>query len=340
MNFINAITSHGTWDIKMMKAAGVGWVRAGFPYPFSSPDSDTLSEEYLRARAHAHKWVDAGFRLIGGTPGLGVGTYHPDETGKLKMIFKPHYPAWFGASGSEEFYRQYGRACAFLAKDVGAVAPMWQVANEIDWEQFAGPFNLRQASELVLRTAIAMKEVNPDLMVSTNCAGGPTSYYFLGRLFDDPRVKPDYVGIDQYYGTWQPGSPESWAERIDELYAITGGVKVFVNEWGYASAGGMMTAEERKLGVPNCQLKKWVFGWDEGHTPEVQAEFIRQVIEIFYEKRDKLLGQCFFRWEDTATCWQCSKPDCPVETAWGLVTVKSEPKLSYEVFRQGVAKLA
>jgi hypothetical protein len=340
MEFINGISTHGTWDIDLMKAAGIGWVRAGFPYPFADPQTEAFTDEYQRAREHAHRWSDAGFKLVGGTPGLGHGTYQPGETGKLRMVFHSALPDWMGAPGSEEYYRHYDRGCAFLAKDVGRIAPLWQVGNELDIPQFAGPLNLRQASELILRTVIAMKTVNPDLLVSTNISGGPTTYYFLGRLFDDPRVRLDYCGIDQYYGSWQPGDPQTWAERIDELYALTGGVPIFINEWGYSSAGALMTHEERQLGMPYCQLKKWAFGWDAGHTPEVQAEFIRRTMDVFVQKHEKLLGQCFFRWEDTETCWQCGKPDCPVETAWGLVDVKSNPKPAYTAFKDGVGKLS
>jgi len=340
MEFINGITSHGTWDIALMKAAGFGWVRAGFPYPFADLGTGALSEEYLQAREHARRWAAAGFRLIGGTPGLGHGIYQPDAVGDLRMVFESHLPAWMAEPGSEEFYQQYERGCAFLAKDVGSLAPVWQVANEIDWEQFAGPLDLLQAAELVIRSAIAMKGVDPGLLVSTNCSGSPATNEFVGLLFNDPRLKPDYCGIDQYYGSWQPGGPQAWAERIDELYALTRGVKIFVNEWGYASAGAMMTAAEHRSGAPNCQLKKWVFGWDAGHTPEVQAEFIRQTMDVFLRKREKLLGQCFFRLEDTETCWQCGKPDCPVETAWGLVDVKSRPKPAYIVMKESISLLA
>jgi hypothetical protein len=138
----------------------------------------------------------------------------------------------------------------------------------------------------------------------------------------------------------KPGGPEAWAGRIDELYALTGGARILVNEWGYASAGAVMDAAERRSGAANCRLEKWAYAWGAGHTPEVQAEFIRQAMAVFRQKRHKLLGQCFFRWEDTATCWQCGAPDCPVETAWGLVTVQSELKPAYEAFRQGAQTLA
>jgi hypothetical protein len=339
VNFIVGTSAYDHADTVLIRSAGIDWVRVGFPYPFTGPDSSTLTPGYLEARNNAQIWTERGFRLMGSTPGLGVAPNRPDATGKMVWTWTDGFPAWFGAPGSEDFYRNYSAVCAFLAKDLGAIIPVWQIANELDIYQFAGPFNLRQASELILRAAIAMKEVDPSLMVSTNCAGNATSYYFLGRLFDDPRVKLDYCGIDQYYGTWQPGGPENWADRISELYAITGGVKVLVNEWGFSSAGEAMTLEELASGLPGCQLHKWLFSWGAGHTWENQAEFIRRAFDVFTEQRDKLLGICFYRWEDQETCWQCGAPDCPVETAWGLVDVHSQPKPSYDAFRKGVKKL-
>jgi hypothetical protein len=312
-------------DSQLIRSAGIQWVRVGFPYPFHAPGDSTPSPEYIKARQSARDWAERGFQLIGSTPGLGLGTFQPDANDKMVMSFKNSFPAWYGAPGSEDFYRNYTSMCAFLAKDVGDIIPLWQVANEIDWPQFAGPFNLRQASELVLRTAIAMKEVNPALMVSTNCAGTPTSYYFLGRLFDDPRVKMDYCGID---------------ERITELYAITGGVKVLVNEWGFSSAGEVMTPADRESGMANCQLKKWTFSWGTGHNWDTQAEYLRRAFEAFAAHRDKLIGICYYRWEDQETCWQCGTLDCPVETAWGLVDVSGKnPKPSYYAFQEGVKRL-
>jgi hypothetical protein len=337
--FIIGTSAYDHANFQLMQSAGIQWVRVGFPYPFNGPDERTLNPSYLEARKHAQAWSDRGFRLIGSTPGLGVAPIEPDATGKMVWHWKDGYPAWFGAPGSEEFYRNYATVCAFLVKDLGGMVPLWQIANELDIFQFAGPFNLRQASELVLRAAISMKEVDPAVMVSTNCAGNATSYFFLGRLFDDPRVKLDYCGIDQYYGTWQPGGPESWVDRIQELYAITGGVKVLVNEWGFSSAGEAMTPTELATGVAPCQLRKWFNTWGGGHTWEDQAEFIRHAFEAFAAQRDKLLGICFYRWEDQETCWQCGSSDCPIETAWGLVDVMEKPKPSFFAFQEGVKKL-
>ena len=149
----------------------------------------------------------------------------------------------------------------------------------------------------------------------------------------------DYVGIDAYYGTWDPGSPEDWDHKILELYELTG-AKVLVNEWGYASAGGLLTEDEIRQNAPNCSFKKWKYAWKGVHTEEIQAEFVGRAIAAMQKRRDLLAGMFFYRWEDQATCWQCGKADCPVETAWGLVSQENQPKPAYYAFQAGVKALA
>jgi hypothetical protein len=51
------------------------------------------------------------------------------------------------------------------------------------------------------------------------------------------------------------------------------------------------------------------------------------------------MGVVFYRWEDQDKCWQCGSPDCPAETAWGLVDLHGRPKPAFEAFREGVSRL-
>jgi hypothetical protein len=96
---------------------------------------------------------------------------------------------------------------------------------------------------LLIEGALGLKETDPSLIVGWNSCLPILAYYFYGRLHADPRQLFDYVGIDAYYGTWDPGAPEDWGNKIVELYELTG-ARVMVNEWGYASEGAVMSAEE------------------------------------------------------------------------------------------------
>ncbi len=122
------------------------------------------------------------------------------------------------------------------------------------------------------------------------------------------------------------------------MHGLTG-APIVVNEWGYASEGALMTEEELAQPGPNCQLRKWRHAWGPGHTPEGQAEFVRQAFEAFRAQRDVLAGVFFYRWEDQEQCWQCGSPDCPIETRWGLIDLKGNPKPAFYAFKEGVARL-
>jgi len=92
-------------------------------------------------------------------------------------------------------------------------------------------------------------------------------------------------------------------------------------------------------GRRNCPLRKRRHTWGPGHTPAGQAPFVRGTFEAFRSQRDALLGVFFYRWEDQEACWQCGSPDCPIETAWGLVDREGKPKASLTAFREGVDRL-
>jgi len=325
-------------DVTRMKEAGIGWLRHGFPYPYVDRLGGELSPRYLSAREDALHRHTQGFQLMGVTPGLGIGTMQPDAQGRYQLVWRDGFPRWMGRPSTTEFLRSYREMCAFLADDLKGLVQMWQIANELEIPQFAGPLNMRQACELVIEAAHGLKGADPDLVVGTNTGGSTRSYYLYGRLYADPNAPLDYCGVDQYYGTWQAGGPDTWRERLQELWELTG-LPVLINEWGYSSAGGVASREERDSRAPVCQTRRWRNAWGGGHTPEVQAEYVRLAYDAFCEKRDIMLGAFFYRWEDQAACWQCGRADCPVETAWGLVDRHGNPKPAFYTFKDGVQRL-
>jgi hypothetical protein len=325
-------------DVDLLKEAGIGWIRQGFGYPFESEVGGDTTEAYEKAKANAKAWHEKKFHVMGVTPLLGIGKREPNAEGRLEMVWHGRTPSYMGEPGSDDFTQTYRELCRFLAMDLHGIVEMWQISNELDIPIFAGPLNPRQAGDLILAGARGLKLGDPSLVVGTNTAGSDKAYFLYGYLHSAPGSPLDYCGVDAYYGTWEAGSPEKWGDRIAELYALTQ-TPVLINEWGYASAGGVLTEEERADEPYVCQHKKWYHAWDGGHTPQVQAQFVKRAFAAFREQRDQLFGAFFYRWEDQAQCWQCGAPDCPAETAWGLVTADQAPKPAYRAFKEGVAKL-
>ncbi len=340
-NFVIGTSAFPNASIALMKGAGIDWVRQDFPFPFTDRIGGELSKQYQEERAIAQSWAAKGFKVMGVSPLPGSGGYKADSSGKMQFHWTSAFPDWAGAVGSDDYFRTYRQACAFLAHDLRGVVQMWQIANELDIELFAGPLNPRQGAELILHGAQGLKEADPALIVGPNTAGTGAAYYLYGRLYADPHTPLDYCGIDGYYGSWAEGGPENWAPRVAELYALTQ-KPVLVNEWGFASRGDVMSPEEvnaRNAGVTACQFRRWPATWGGGHTPEVQAQFVKQAMDGFVAQREKLMGMFFYRWEDQEHCWQCGSPDCPLEIAWGLVGVDNTPKPSYSAFKEGVQRL-
>ncbi len=321
-------------DAELMRQAGVRWVRQGFPFPFADRVGGQMTETYLKAKEAVRRWRAEGFRVMGISPlpGFGGGG-----------AWRSRAPAWMGEIPSDEFFEAYRATCAFLASDLADDVSLWQICNELYSRVFAGPLSLPRACELVFEAAAGLKEGNPSCLVGTNMGGINQAYYMLGRLYGDARREMlDYCGVDQYFGTWRGGGPETWDGLIEEWSEITGS-RLLINEWGYASEGGLLTEEERRQSwnpgdfYVCCRFHKFGHAWGAGHTPEVQAEYIRETFKVFHRRRDKLLGCFFYRWEDQEKCW-CGRSDCPGETRWGIVDLSGRPKPGYYAFQEAVAQ--
>lgn len=333
-------SAHPDADGELLKEAGIGWVRTSFPFPFRERVGGELTKEYAAARERAEQMHGNGFRLMGVTPLPGIATRERDEEGNLQFRrWNRRVPDWCGELGSEQLRRTYRRTCRWLAEYLGDLVPAWQVANELDIYPFAGGMNPKQACDLLHAGATGLKEADSSLLVGLNLtAGWGRTLYFVGYFHGKSAGPLDYVGLDGYYGTWQEGGPESWENRIETISAWTG-APVLVNEWGYSSAGGVMNEEEKRSGASVCDLHKWKHTWGSGHNREGQAEFVREAFEVFRRRRESILGLFFYRWEDQQECWQCGAPDCPAETAWGLVDREGRPKPAYHSFKEGTERL-
>ncbi len=321
-------------DKELMKAAGVEWVRLGAPLPFADRPGGEVTDRYRRYRQTAAGYAEAGIRIVGVTPGPGSKLWRQDEDGEWRLVWHRRLPEWFGELGSDECLEKYEQACRWLGDDLRGIVPVWQALNELDWHQFSGPMAAEQSCEMILAAARGLKAADPDLIVGHNSVGHQDEHFLSERMFSGGLL--DYCGVDRYFGSWHPGGPEDWAPLIEDLNERTG-VPVLVNEWGFASAGGVKTEAERDQ--VTCACHKWPHTWGPGHTPEGQAEFIRRAFDAFIRVKDRMLGELYFRWADQPTCWQCRAPDCPAETAWGLVDVDGKPKPSYHALKESARRL-
>jgi len=310
---------HPRQRLDMIKAAGIDWVRSDVPFPWAG-DEGEISDRYKQFCAAAAKWHQAGLKAMGITP-------YPRDW---------QVPA--GEPGSSEFLDLYRRACEFLARNLRGTVDGWQICNELNLPDFRRPLTEEQAIAYAKAGGAGVRVGNPGALVGVNMAGfGASAMRMYEALYPNEAVDFDYIGTDGYFGSWEPGGPESWPEKLDRLHAIAG-VPIIIQEFGYSSAGGLLTEEERASGADFHKAKKWGYAWGGGHTPGVQAEYVRQILPVF-ARHAQVKGAFFYCWSDHERCWQCGEPDCPCETAWGLVTVDEKPKPAYFAFKETVAQI-
>jgi len=326
-------------DVRLIRETGIEWIRQKLAMPFVDRIGGQISEEYLRSKAQVQLRIAQGLKVMGTTPLPYSARHEPDEKGILRMRVEPNLPDWLGVPGSDTYNRGYEEICAWMANDLRGIVAVWQIANELDIDLFAGPLTARQSCELIVHSARGLKSADSSLMVGHNPAGvGPHSDFFYGWLYGRNKPLLDYCGVDGYYGSWTDGGPESWDRRLTELAEMTG-MPILINEWGFSSEGQVLAPGELQPNQLMCQLCKWPSTWGPGHTPEGQAAFVRECFDVFRAHRKSLLGLFFHTWGDQENCWQCGRADCPMETRWGLVDLNGKPKPAWKAYQEGIASM-
>lgn len=310
---------HPRKRLDLMKQAGVQWLRCDMPFPFEG-EVGKASQRFRNFHSQVSAWSREGFRVMGVTP----------------------YPRGWqvdaGAPGSAGFLDIYQEACRFLAQEFGDMVPGWQICNELNLESFRHPLTEEQAIAFAKSGGLGVKRGNSSALVGVNMAGfGESALRMYSELYPNDEVEFNYVGTDGYFGSWQAGGPEDWHQKLALLHEKTG-KPIIIQEFGYASRGEVMTAEEKASGKSPHELKKWGNGWREGHTPDVQAAYLEEAYNVFINT-PTVLGAIWYCWSDHERCWNCGAPDCPCETAWGLVDVNEVPKPAYYAFSRVAEKL-
>lgn len=322
-------------NYELMRQAGFEWVRQGYNFPFEDRIGGKLSQGFLKSDAEIDRYLAEGFGVLCNFPGPGSMRFVPAEG---KTVYSRGTPLWMGELTEDRYYDQLFEMAKWMGEYTKGKITYWQVANEPDIDIFYGPLTREQNVRWLLTAARGLKAGNPDAQCGINL-GFINDYarFLLKAIYVIPDSPFDYLGIDGYMGSWQPGGPDSWIGYIDEVTEITG-KPVIINEWGYSSLqwGEKLTDLERKnfYNQDVCRNKYWDKVWGKGHTPEAQADYVIRCQEIFAQ-HPNVIGNFFFRWSDAETCWQCGEPDCPAECAWGCVDTHENPKPAYWALKEG-----
>lgn len=221
---------HPNENFPQLREANIGWVRFDIPYPYEKDGS--LSASYLRFKDKCARYRKNGLRIMAVTPypkdyiedGADVRT----ETGieKLKEIAK------------------------FLVLDLQDSVNALQITNEMGIPRFTVPLTMREAIRFIALHLEVMHPLRGNLLIGYNAAG-PQADLNAG-------LKPslryvDYVGVDIYVGCFDvfPGAMWMFDAVLRYLWGYTQ-KPIFLQEFGYISAGKAKTHKEKKALLSAC----------------------------------------------------------------------------------------
>lgn len=337
---VGIVYAYDTGDeYDMVKDLGIRWIRLNIPFPWSDKMFGTLSDEYVLCKQQFIEAHENGMLIMPSTPGMGGFTF--DE--KLgKTCWHDSFPDFAGVKGTRVYYEQVAAATKFICEDLGDLASdMWQCMNEIDITVFSNDY----PDEIIANTARASAEGIVSANPKAGCGINLSQYYDRGVYMADLVYRPGhafkYIGVDQYFGSWQEKTVEAWTDVIDALYAHYQ-LPVLANEWGYSSGGSLAAVHpdpnDLPIGWPDvCYVKSWFHEVEGGHTPEVQAEYLRRGHEIF-ANHPHVLGSFMFCWRDAHHCYHCGQSECPAECFWGIVDLDCKPKPAYYAVKKAIAE--
>ena len=325
-------------EYALLKKAGIQWVRMGAPFPWTDRMHGKASDAYRIARRKIEAAHRAGFRVMPVTPGLGSYRFVQSE-GRTRWV--ESWPAFCGEKGTAAFLDNVRATCRWIAQDLGdKVGPLWQIMNEIDGETFRGDYPIEQVAETARASAEGVVSADADAMCGINPSHfSPRSLPTTDLVYRKPHSFA-YVGDDEYFGSWGPGTVEDWVGVLDGLYERFG-LPVLANEWGYPSAGPLRPMPDEKE-VPKgwsgvCAVQGWQNEVPGGHTEATAAEYLRRGLEIF-ATHPHCLGSFIFCWKDATHCYHCGQAGCPAECAWGIVDSDAKPKAAYRAVQEAVAR--
>mgnify|MGYP002552812304 FL=1 len=221
-------------EYDMVHDLGAEWIRLNICFPWTDKMFGTLSEEYKEAREEIRRTHAQGFQVMPATPPIGGYGYDEKEG---KTCWHEHFPDFVGKKGTEEFYENVRESMRFICEDLGEDAGIyWQCMNEIDIPTFSKDYPDDILADTARASAEGILRANPNARCGINISCYNENALRIADLVYREGHSFYYMGVDQYFGSWQPGDVENWNGVIDGLYERYH-LPVLANEWGYSSNG-------------------------------------------------------------------------------------------------------
>ncbi len=179
----------------------------------------------------------------------------------------------------------------------------WGVCNEINGQN-------PPAYAFARRMYQEAKKLDPNRLVSY------ASHSLFKTPGNDVAGQMDFVMMNEYYGSWQPGTPADLARTLDALHAAFPNKPVVISEYGYCAC-----TSERPEG------------------DQKRVETLAGQDRVFRE-RDYVAGLIFFCYNDYRTQIGDRGLGVMRQRVHGVVDLYGDPKASYQTLREESSPIA
>ncbi|MBQ2847169.1 MAG: hypothetical protein IJE74_02820 [Clostridia bacterium] len=356
-------------DYELIKEGNIEWFRDDIPFPYNT--DGTVSEHYKNWKKESQEYVNNGIRIFGVTPypddyiAYGLDPRDPASRKGIQDIARFYVEDLKGIVGAFQITNEMGidrftlpltldEAADFIGMQLEAMYPIR--GDIIIGYNLGGlsvaqlPFKMTEYHQYCDYVGLDMylgcfEPVlkNPDQFITLlnfvrRVTGKPVILCEFGYIgYGEPKTEEEKIAILQKYGY---NSEEEARANIDDFISkLPEDMREEIIE-DYSDR----TPEERADLIFNgeysnhlyCELAEGMGLYGFEHTPEGQADFFEYVIPKV-RKLDYVIGMCVYCWADSDSCYVCGQSDCPVETGWGLVDGKGEPKPAYYAVQKGFA---
>ncbi len=354
-------------DYDLIKEGNIEWFRDDIPFPYD--ENGKISKSYKNWKKEAQKYVDNGIRIFGITPypddyiAYGLDPRDPASREGIQDIARFYMEDLRGIVGAFQVTNEMGidrftlpltldEAAEFIGMQLEAMYPIrddiiigynlgglsilelpfkmmkyHKYCDYVGLDMYLGCFEnvLKNANQYITILNFVRRVTNKPIIL---CEFG-----YIG--YGEPKTTKEKNAILQSYGFQ---SEKDATQNIDKFIdKLPEEMKEEIIE-DYSDR----TPEERADLIFNgeysnhlyCELAEGVGLYGFEHTPEGQAKFFEYIIPKIMEV-DYVIGMFVYCWSDSDSCYVCGQADCPVETGWGLVDGKGNPKPSYFAVKKG-----
>lgn len=353
--FIKGIC-HPNDDCELLKNAGFGWVRRDIPFPYDK--SGKISKSYVEYKERCEMFARNGINCIIVTPypskfiehGIDVTT--PEGLKKASEIcafmakdYKSIKTCWqvtnemhvrhFRAPLNENQAKEFLIACINGMKKGNPEAAIGHNSLDDEW--------LGLCVEIEKATG-GCDYIGADIYDGTWSDGGPDTYC---EKIDKIAEKVGIPVILMEFGFASAGGIAEDIYKEADIYLKGLGFKDIKDATEHidqlikklparAAENASRCAPEDRIQcvaafIPHI-LKKWSGKGTIPHTEEGQAEFYAELLPKLFANPN-LGGAVIYCLEDSDRCFLCGEPDCPCETAWGIIRNDGTCKPSYEAIK-------